>query len=351
MVGTIARIYGHPVASDCIRPLVLLALGCEGARDATIHMGIKSGTRLAQRAIDQTARKVARRDHRRIGFRLLTRGGQTGEVNLSECLGRTGRQVKTCPRTNAKDRHRRDDSRLLAAVVLFPGWRLPIAFRIGTGIGIEKLQTDINLVSRKAIAGQTPTDNEVRFLYDVYYALATGARLLPTMGPTGRLMAHYLDGSGEPLAIRPRVFLDSGRVQHMADVMRATIRNDHQNGVARARYCSKSFYMPDWRRPGSSFALYYGTLCVDVRRVERNSLELSWKAEVPWEWPSYAMLTKRHGRADSEIVAIPSLRAIVTGNPKARLHLGNGLGHYLSIVGSARAFNAYAEWTDTVPIR
>jgi hypothetical protein len=163
-------------------------------------------------------------------------------------------------------------------------------------------------------------------------------------------MAHYLEGSGEPLAIEPRVFLDSGRVQDMADVMRATLIKDRRNGVARKTYCSESFYMPDWSRPGSSYGLYYGTLCVDVRPGERGSLDLAWKAEVPWEWPSYSVLTKRHGRPDSEIVAIPSLRAIVTGNPRARLHLGNGLGHYLSVVGPARAFDAYAVWQEGVSV-
>ena len=240
-------------------------------------------------------------------------------------------------------------SMVVAATVLFPGWRLPIAFSIGTGIGIEELQHEIGLVNRKAISGQKLAEQEIQFLYDVYYSLATGARMLPTMGPTGRLMAHYLDGSGEPLAIEPRVFLDSGRVQDMADVMKATLLKDHQKHVARKTYCSEPFYMPDWSRPGSSYGLYYGTLCVDVRRGERGSLDLAWKAEVPWEWPSYAVLTERHGRPDSEVVAIPSLRAIVTGNPKARLHLSNGLGHYLSVVGPARAFDTYAEWTETVP--
>lgn len=238
----------------------------------------------------------------------------------------------------------------IVAVALFPGWRLPIAFSIGTGVGIERLQRDIDAINRKAIDGQALTEQEVRFLYDVYYALATGARMLPTMGSTGRLMAHYLDGSGEPLAIEPRVFLDSGRVQDMANVMKAAILKDHHNGVARKTYCSEPFYMPDWSRPGSSFALYYGTLCVEAQPIELGSLDLSWKAEVPWEWPSYAVVAERHGRPDAEVVAIPSLRAIVTESPKARLHLGNGLGHYLSVVGPARAFDAYAQWRETVSV-
>lgn len=86
MVGAIARIYGHPLTSDRARTLVLLALAGDVAKDAMKDMGIKFGTKLTQRAINQIPGRALVEINKRIGFRLLTKAGQTGVVNFSKIV-------------------------------------------------------------------------------------------------------------------------------------------------------------------------------------------------------------------------------------------------------------------------
>ena len=86
MVGAIARIYGHPPASDRVRTMVLLALAGDVAKDAMKDLGIKFGTKLTQRAINQIPGRALVEINKRIGFRLLTKAGQTGVVNFSKIV-------------------------------------------------------------------------------------------------------------------------------------------------------------------------------------------------------------------------------------------------------------------------
>ena len=86
MVGAIARIYGHLLSSDRVRTMVLLALAGDVAKDAMKDLGIKFGTKLTQRAINQIPGRALVEINKRIGFRLLTKAGQTGVVNFSKIV-------------------------------------------------------------------------------------------------------------------------------------------------------------------------------------------------------------------------------------------------------------------------
>jgi len=86
MVGAIARIYGHPLTSDRVRTMVLLALAGDVAKDAMKDLGVKVGTKLTQRAIKAIPGRALVEINKRIGFRLLTKAGQTGVVNFSKIV-------------------------------------------------------------------------------------------------------------------------------------------------------------------------------------------------------------------------------------------------------------------------
>jgi len=76
MAGAIAHIYGHDLASDRVRTKVLLSLAGDVARDAMRDLGLKPGSKLTQRAVDQIPGRALVEINKRIGARLLARIGQ-----------------------------------------------------------------------------------------------------------------------------------------------------------------------------------------------------------------------------------------------------------------------------------
>jgi uncharacterized protein (DUF697 family) len=76
MSGAIARIYGHDLASERVRTKVLLSLAGDVARDAMRDLGLKPGSKLTQRAVDQIPGRALVEINKRIGARLLASAGQ-----------------------------------------------------------------------------------------------------------------------------------------------------------------------------------------------------------------------------------------------------------------------------------
>jgi uncharacterized protein (DUF697 family) len=76
MAGAIAHIYGHDLASERVRTKVLLSLAGDVARDAMRDLGLKPGSKLTQRAVDQIPGRALVEINKRIGARLLASAGQ-----------------------------------------------------------------------------------------------------------------------------------------------------------------------------------------------------------------------------------------------------------------------------------
>jgi uncharacterized protein (DUF697 family) len=76
MSGAIACIYGHDLDDSRVRTKVLLALAGDVAREAMKDLGLKSGDRLTQRAVDQIPGRALVEVNKRIGARLAAKAGQ-----------------------------------------------------------------------------------------------------------------------------------------------------------------------------------------------------------------------------------------------------------------------------------
>src|SRR5690349_15191546 len=100
---------------------------------------------------------------------------------------------------------------LLAAALLsaFPGQRFRFAFVIATGVGRVGLQRQIDRLEEQAIARGEFTADDRQFLSDFYRTLATGGRLSIVAAQTGKLMHHYLDGSGREYELEPEIFTEN----------------------------------------------------------------------------------------------------------------------------------------------
>lgn len=236
---------------------------------------------------------------------------------------------------------------LLAVATLvqlaFPGRRTLYAITIGTGIGRDALQRRIDALEEKAIRRADFTTSERTFLTDFYSTLATGAILTWFVRQTGHMMHHYLSGSGEPFELRPEIFTENRKVQRQAALLRKRL------GPAPCRQGqavrSPRFYMPDTSKIDSVFGLYYGTLSATAAPQPDGTCRIRWRAEVPWDWPSYPSLKRKHGRFHAESFPLPNARSIVLGQRHA-LYVDNGLGHHLEVLGLATSFVAFAEWDE-----
>jgi hypothetical protein len=233
-------------------------------------------------------------------------------------------------------------------LILFPGRRFGMAFTLATGVGRQSMQERIDAIEERAIAKVALDDADRAFLSDFYRTLATGGKVTLVLGQTGRLMEHYLDGSGEDFRLDPVIFTENATVQ--AAMRRLRVRATSPEGAAGARLTSPAFHMADAENADSVYGLYWGTLHVTRTAASDGAIVLKWRAEVPWTWPSYASLEERHGSPHAECFPIPSLRSLVLGERWA-LRVDNGLGEHLAQEGLARPFLAYGEWDEEVPGR
>ncbi|MCG3135960.1 MAG: hypothetical protein HMLKMBBP_03740 [Planctomycetes bacterium] len=234
----------------------------------------------------------------------------------------------------------------LTAAVLFPGRRLGIALSVATGIGRAALQQRIDALEERAIRGDPFDDADRAFLSDLYRTLATGGKVAVVLRQTGRMMDHYLDGSGADYRLDPRIFTDNATVRAETDALRRRAKD--AGAAPGASFVSAPIHMADPANPDSVAGLYFGTLRMTVASDRRGAPVLSFRAEVPWRWPSYAELEKRHGDPRAERFPIPGIGGLLFGSGDALL-IGNGLGAELAEEGLATPFLAFAEWDERGP--
>lgn len=86
MAGAIAHICGHSLNEDRVRTLVLLSLLGDAGKEILKQCGIKIGKKLSEQAIKGVSGKTLQEINKRIGFRLLTKAGETGMVNLTKLV-------------------------------------------------------------------------------------------------------------------------------------------------------------------------------------------------------------------------------------------------------------------------
>jgi hypothetical protein len=229
----------------------------------------------------------------------------------------------------------------VAALLLFPGQRLALAFTLATGVGTRDLQRRIDALEDQAISGKAFSPEDRALLSDFYRTLATGAKLTFVVRQTGRMMDHYLDGSGADYRLEPEIFQGNAKVQAQL----AVLRRRAQPCVGIKRLASPTFYMPDASQVDSVFGLYHGTVAVTQTLSSDAHCATHVRAEVPWSWPTYASLLQKHGSYHAESFPLPNLKSLLLGQQHA-LFVDNGLGQYIVNLGLARPFLAYAEWDE-----
>jgi len=90
MIAAIAHMGGYDLKDDRVKSLVYSCLCGNAAKDVGKEIGIKVGTKLTEQAIKNISKETIVKINQAVGFRLLTKFGQTGAVNLGKAIPLVG---------------------------------------------------------------------------------------------------------------------------------------------------------------------------------------------------------------------------------------------------------------------
>jgi hypothetical protein len=82
MIAAIARMCKQDLRSDRVKTLVYACLAGDAAKDILKDVGIVIGSKVATNAIKNISGKTITAINQKVGFRLLTKFGETGVINL-----------------------------------------------------------------------------------------------------------------------------------------------------------------------------------------------------------------------------------------------------------------------------
>jgi hypothetical protein len=84
MIAAIAHMCGQDIRDDRVKTIVYTCLLGNSAKDVFKEIGITIGTKLTTQAIKNISMEVVAKINRTVGFRLLTKFGQKGAINLAK---------------------------------------------------------------------------------------------------------------------------------------------------------------------------------------------------------------------------------------------------------------------------
>jgi hypothetical protein len=93
MSAAIAKLSGHDIQSDRVQTFVVASLLGDGVKELLKQSGIQIGKGLARSLLKQVPGKVLIAINKQVGFRLLTKAGSTGAVNLVKIIPFVGGAV------------------------------------------------------------------------------------------------------------------------------------------------------------------------------------------------------------------------------------------------------------------
>lgn len=90
MIATIASMRGYDLKDEQVRTLVYVSLTGQSAADILKQSGIKIGTSVAKSLVKKIPGEVIKNINHKVGFRLLTKFGEKGVINLGKCIPLVG---------------------------------------------------------------------------------------------------------------------------------------------------------------------------------------------------------------------------------------------------------------------
>lgn len=86
MVAAIAHIGGHDLKDDRVKTLVYACLAGNAAKDIIKEAGVVIGSKLTVNLIKSISKQTITEINKKVGFRLLTKFGEKGAINLGKMV-------------------------------------------------------------------------------------------------------------------------------------------------------------------------------------------------------------------------------------------------------------------------
>lgn len=86
MIAAIAHMRGYNLKDDEVKTFVYVALTGQAATDILKQAGIKIGTKMSTSLIKKIPFAIIKQINKAVGFRLVTKFGQKGVINLGKCI-------------------------------------------------------------------------------------------------------------------------------------------------------------------------------------------------------------------------------------------------------------------------
>lgn len=86
MIAAIAHLGGYDVKNDKVKTLVYSCLVANSAKDVLKDIGVAVGNKLAMNAVKGISGKTLIEINKRVGFKLVTKFGEKGVVNLGKAV-------------------------------------------------------------------------------------------------------------------------------------------------------------------------------------------------------------------------------------------------------------------------
>ncbi|WP_237258009.1 EcsC family protein [Turicibacter bilis] len=90
MIAAIAYMRGYNIKDDEVKTLVYISLTGQSAADLLKQIGINIGSKMTNQLIKKVPFQVIKQINQRVGFRLITKSGQTGVINLTKWIPLVG---------------------------------------------------------------------------------------------------------------------------------------------------------------------------------------------------------------------------------------------------------------------
>jgi len=90
MIAAVAHIGGYDVNDDQVKSLVYMCLCGNSAKDIAKGVGINIGTKLSHNMIKKIPGATLTKINQKVGFRLVTKFGTKGAVNLGKMIPLAG---------------------------------------------------------------------------------------------------------------------------------------------------------------------------------------------------------------------------------------------------------------------
>ncbi|MGG4468469.1 EcsC family protein [Paenibacillus alvei] len=90
MIAAIAHMGGYDVKDDQVKSFVYACLAGNGAKDILKNAGVQIGQKLAVTGIKKVLFEVIKKINQAVGFRLLTKFGEKGVINLGKMVPLAG---------------------------------------------------------------------------------------------------------------------------------------------------------------------------------------------------------------------------------------------------------------------